>query len=68
MTKLVTALFAATLLSACAVENDIILSDGEDMTFLRQGSLECPAGSALDGLTGSDRYPLRCGAQAQRVP
>ena len=42
--------------------------NGNDVSFLDQGSLTCPAGTVQAGLQGSAQYPLRCGPQSQIVP
>jgi len=44
-----------------------VLSNGTDTSFLLQGVNNCP-GIATSNNPIYDRYPLRCGPQAQAIP
>lgn len=75
MKTFVTMAACAVMLAGCggttastgSLNNSGFLSDGTDTSFLMQGTTSCP-GIAGSGNPIYERYPLRCGPQAQVVP
>jgi len=57
------------VLAGCSASgnNSAFLNNGNDTSFLQQGSSSCP-GVAQSNNPIYDRYPLRCGPQAQMIP
>jgi len=67
--KTLTVMFTCTLvLTACgSTDNGLFLNNGNDTSFLRDGANSCPGVIASNNPI-YERYPLRCGPQAQVIP
>lgn len=60
----------AVVLTGCSTSGSnsgIFLNDGKDVSFLSDGANSCP-GVAASANPIYERYPLRCGPQAQVIP
>lgn len=73
MKSIITCLAVILPLAGCSdafLQNELVLNNGNDTTFERVGTQNCPDASPEDQqrLRGTVRDPLRCGPQAQPIP